>query len=240
MPSAAGSSLGLIGLPGGTDTQKFRSFRSEEPSFTDLNFERLLIIRLHLHRVEIDGIRVQKRLCTGGYVGSSEVKIEDLEPSAATTHFKTDHLLRDIGTRAISAGFVTIGAQGAKFLLSFLAAAVLSRLLNPKDFGLVGMVLGFTGLVAVFAELGLSTATVQRENITQEQVSNLFWINVGFGGTLALICTLTAPLVARFYRDPHVSNIMLALSGIFLLTGSHRPTPSASHPADALPGDSHY
>jgi O-antigen/teichoic acid export membrane protein len=157
----------------------------------------------------------------GGNVGSSsEVKVPNLEPPKPEAQFQTDHLLQDIGRRAISAGFVTIGAQGAKFLASFAAAATLSRLLSPKDFGLVGMVLGVTGLVAVFMELGLSTATVQRKDITQEQVSNLFWINVAFGTALALICAAVAPLVARFYRDPHVTNIMLALSASFLLTSS--------------------
>jgi len=82
------------------------------------------------------------------------------------------------------------------------------------------MVLGVTALVGVFNALGLSTATVQRDTITQQQVSNLFWINVGFSGILAAVCTGLAPLMARFYHDPRVTGIMLALSMTFLLTGS--------------------
>ncbi len=144
------------------------------------------------------------------------------DPGAAsqTEHFSTDHLLPNIESRAVSGGFVTIGAQAVKFLLNFVAAAVLARLLSPKDFGLVGMVLGATALVGVFKELGLSTATVQRETITQQQVSNLFWINVVFCGILAMISAALAPWVARFYRDPQVASIMVALSLTFLLTGS--------------------
>jgi len=144
-------------------------------------------------------------------------------PAAATPeveHFRTDHLLHNIGHRAVSGGFVTVSAQGAKFVLNFLAAAVLARLLNPRDFGLVGMVLGVTALVGVFTQLGLSIATIQREKITQAQVSNLFWINVAFSGLLALISVALAPLTAKFYHDPRVTGIMLALSITFLLTGS--------------------
>src|ERR1051325_5371466 len=131
-----------------------------------------------------------------------------------------DHLVNDIGTRAVSGGFVTVSAQVAKFLLNFAAAAVLARLLNPREFGLVGMVLGVTGLVGIFRELGLSTATVQRETITQQQVSNLFWVNVSVTVFLTVTCSGLAPLVARFYHDPRVAGIMVALSFTFLLTGS--------------------
>lgn len=158
----------------------------------------------------------------GGYLASSlkTEEVNDLSAHNPAEHFRTDHLLQNIGSRAVSSGFVTIGAQAAKFILNFAAAAVLARLLTPRDFGLVGMVLGVTALVGVFNALGLSTATVQRDTITQEQVSNLFWINVGFSGLLAAISAGVAPVVARFYHDPRVSGIMLALSMTFLLTGS--------------------
>ena len=82
------------------------------------------------------------------------------------------------------------------------------------------MVLGVTGLVGVLKEMGLSTATVQRESITTQQVSNLFWINVAFSGVLTLITAGMAPLMAKFYHDPRVTGVMLAMSFTFLLTGS--------------------
>ena len=147
-------------------------------------------------------------------------KESDSAAAPEVEHFRTDHLLENIGHRAVSGGFVTFSAQAAKFLLNFAAAAVLARLLSPGDFGLVGMVLGVTAVVGVFKELGLSTATVQRASITQEQVSNLFWINIGFSGVLSCVCALLAPWIAKFYHDPRVTNIMLSLSITFLLTGS--------------------
>lgn len=135
-------------------------------------------------------------------------------------HFRTDHLVENLGKRAVSGGFLTAGAQGAKFVLNLLSAAALARLLSPKEFGLVGMVLAVTGLLGLFKELGLSTATVQKETITQEQVSNLFWINVGLSGAVGVASICMAPLVAWFYHDPRLTAIMLVLSVTFLLTGS--------------------
>jgi len=147
-------------------------------------------------------------------------KYQNAEAAPQRDVLSADHLVRDIGTRAVSAGFVTIGAQAAKLVLNFAGAAVLARLLAPREFGLVGMVLGVTGLVGLFKELGLSTATVQRETITQQQISNLFWVNVAVSGVLTAIGFGLAPLSARFYHDPKVTGIMMALSLTFLLTGS--------------------
>ena len=155
---------------------------------------------------------------TSESAGSGEVRTSNEE--LHERHFRTDDLVADIGHRAVTGGFITISAQGGKFLLNFAAAAILARLLNAKDFGLVGMVLGVTGVVGVFRELGLSTATVQREKITQEQVSNLFWVNVGFSGILTVLCAALAPLVAWFYQDPRILGIMLFLSLTFVVTGS--------------------
>ena len=59
-------------------------------------------------------------------------------PTPDTEHFRPDHLLHNLGKRAVSGGFVTVGAQAAKFVLNFSAAAVLAGLLTPKEFGLVG------------------------------------------------------------------------------------------------------
>src|SRR5439155_18699530 len=58
------------------------------------------------------------------------------------------------------------------------------------------------GYLIVFMDAGLSTATVQRENITQAQVSNLFWINVALSSAAALVLATSSPLVAWLYREP--------------------------------------
>jgi PST family polysaccharide transporter len=135
-------------------------------------------------------------------------------------HFSTGHLLGNIGHRAVTGGVVTVAAQAAKLALTFGGAAILARLLSPRDFGLVGMVLGVVNVVGIFNELGLSTATVQQQDITQEQVSNLFWVNVGISGIVSAVSCGLAPLLAWFYREPRITWITLALSSMFLLTGS--------------------
>jgi len=103
---------------------------------------------------------------------------KDLPGNSRQEYFDTEHLTDAIGARTARGGVVTIVSHGLKFALSIVATAVLARLLTPHDYGLIGMVAVFTGFVAMFKDLGLSLATVQRPEITDEQISTLFWVNV--------------------------------------------------------------
>src|SRR5262245_22246128 len=95
----------------------------------------------------------------------------------------------------------------------------MARLLNPKDFGLVAMVLVVTVVYDLFSTAGLSAVTVQRETITHEQVSTLFWVNALVGTILALACFASAPLLSSVYHEPRLFWIAVALAAGFFMTG---------------------
>jgi O-antigen/teichoic acid export membrane protein len=144
-------------------------------------------------------------------------------PSATATveqHFETSHLLTNLRQRTISSGLITVAAQGAQFLLNLAYIMVLARLLAPEEFGLVAMVTTVMGFLRIFQDAGLSTATVQRREITHGQVSNLFWVNVGVGGVITLLVAVSAPGIAWFYHEPRLEGITLVLSITFLLASS--------------------
>lgn len=134
-------------------------------------------------------------------------------------HLDTEHLRQNLSQRALSGGAITGIAQGFKFLLNLASAVILARLLSPPEFGLVAIVGALMSILRVFREGGLSTATIQRENITQVQVSNLFWINLSLGGLLTLICAACAPLIGWFYRDDRLIGITLFLALTFAING---------------------
>lgn len=102
-------------------------------------------------------------------------------------------------------------------ILTFGYNAVLARLLSPHDFGLFAMAMVVAGFLQVLKDAGLSTATIQRENITNAQVSNLFWINAAVGATAMLGMATTAPLVAWFFHQPELIGITVVMSPAFLL-----------------------
>jgi O-antigen/teichoic acid export membrane protein len=125
----------------------------------------------------------------------------------------------EIGWRTAYGAAWIAAAQIGRQIVSLAAIAVLARLLSPQDYGLSGMAMAVVGFVSVFAELGLSAATVQANVLTNEQVSTLFWINVSCGVTLTLLLGAAAPLVARFYGDPRVAGLTATLGLGFSIAG---------------------
>src|ERR1700743_855296 len=95
--------------------------------------------------------------------------------------------MQDFKEKTLRGGVARLCSLGADFLLRLLSVMILARLLAPKDFGLVGMVTAFTGGLSLFRDFGLSAATIQRETVTDEQISTLFWINLAFGAILAAL-----------------------------------------------------
>ena len=128
--------------------------------------------------------------------------------------------MQDLRQRTIRGGFAKVCAQGTTFLLRMASLMVLARLLEPTDFGLVGMVTAVTGVLNLFRDFGLSTAAVQRTSVTHEQTSTLFWINIMVGSVLALFLFGMAPFVARFYHEPRLYWVTIVLAGGFVLNAA--------------------
>jgi PST family polysaccharide transporter len=128
--------------------------------------------------------------------------------------------MKDLKTRALRGGLAKVCAQAATFSLRIGSLMVLARLLDPKDFGLVGMVTAFTGVLNMFRDFGLSAAAVQRANITEDQASTLFWINLVVGATLCLIMLALAPVIATFYHEPRLVWVAAVLACGFLFNAA--------------------
>jgi PST family polysaccharide transporter len=126
--------------------------------------------------------------------------------------------LDDLKRKSVRGGAVTFLAQGLLVLIHLASTVVLARLLSPEDYGLISMVLAITAFAGLFRDLGLSTASVQRSDLTQAQLNTLFWINVGMGCALTVIVAAVSPLVAWFYREPAVLELTIALSAVFIIS----------------------
>ncbi|MBB6142857.1 PST family polysaccharide transporter [Silvibacterium bohemicum] len=129
--------------------------------------------------------------------------------------------MKNLKEKTIRGGIARLSAQAANFALRLGSLMILARLLGPKDFGLVGMVTAFTGILTLFRDFGLSAAAVQRIDVTDEQISTLFWINILVGAILAVLTAAAAPAIAAFYHEPRLLAVtaVLALGFVFNAAG---------------------
>jgi PST family polysaccharide transporter len=144
---------------------------------------------------------------------------QDLTSSTPDKHFQTDHLKVNLGGRAARGGAVAITSQGLKFIVTLAATSVMARLLTPQDYGLIGMVAVVTGFVSMYKDLGLAAATIQKPEITSEQISTLFWVNLFLSLAITVITSAIAPVVAWFYGEPRLTWITIVTSFGFLISG---------------------
>lgn len=112
-----------------------------------------------------------------------------------------------------------MGAKVITIVLHFAFTFILARLLTPEDFGIVAMVLAITVFAEIFKDAGLSAAAIQRKDLSDDQQSNLFWLNFAVGLVLTLIVASLAPAIAWFYDRTELIAVTLALSLSFVITG---------------------
>ena len=127
--------------------------------------------------------------------------------------------IADLKRKSVVGGVAAVSAQGAKFVVQTATTMVLARLLSPEDFGLQGMVLVVIGFLGLFRDAGLGMATVQRLEVTHEQTSTLFWINVAVGAILAALCAALAPLLVSFYHEPRLYWVVVVSGAMFMFNG---------------------
>lgn len=96
--------------------------------------------------------------------------------------------------------------------IQFLVMIVMARILDPSDYGLVGMVAVFTAISQTLIDGGFSQALIRKQNRTEIDNSTAFYFNIGVGLILYLLLFLLAPLAADFYNEPKLCGIMRGIS----------------------------
>jgi O-antigen/teichoic acid export membrane protein len=97
-------------------------------------------------------------------------------------------------------------------------AIVLARLLTPHDFGLAAMVIVFAALVPIFSDLALGSALVQRERLSEEDRSTVFWTSAAMGLLFTILGVGLSWPIASFYGEPAVQPLFAVLSISFFVT----------------------
>lgn len=108
-----------------------------------------------------------------------------------------------------------ICAQGVSLIISI----ILARLLSPRDYGAISMVMIFITIANVFVDSGFANALVQKKDADSIDFSTVFYFNMVFSIVLYLIIFLGAPFIAKFYNMQELSSVLRVLGIQILISG---------------------
>lgn len=101
--------------------------------------------------------------------------------------------------------------------LQFVIMIIMARLLNPDDYGLIGMLSIFLAVSQSLIDSGFSQALIRKQDRTQTDNSTVFFFNIIVGIVLYLALFFMAPFIAEFYDMPILVSITRILGiGVFI------------------------
>lgn len=87
------------------------------------------------------------------------------------------------------------------YIVQFILGVFMARILNPRDYGLIGMIMFFFAVANAIVEGGLGNAYIQKKDANETDASTVFYLNLIISGLLYALFWITAPLVASFFNE---------------------------------------
>jgi lipopolysaccharide exporter len=112
-----------------------------------------------------------------------------------------------------------LAVRGLDRAIGFGSIMVLVRLLGPHDFGLVAMATSILGLLEMLSAFGFDVALIRQTSADRGHYDTAWTFNVLVGVTVAMVLALLAFPAARFYGEPRVAYLMLALAAAPIFQG---------------------
>ncbi|MEM1249142.1 MAG: oligosaccharide flippase family protein [Acidobacteriota bacterium] len=110
----------------------------------------------------------------------------------------TPHVARQTATSSL----LMLGVSSIEVPLQLGTLAIVARLLEPRDFGLMAMAMAVAVLFESFWSFGFPTAVVQSEQLGASQVRQMMRYNLRIVTKLSLGLALSSPLIAAAFREP--------------------------------------
>ncbi len=97
--------------------------------------------------------------------------------------------------------------SGTLQLLNAVFGIILARKLSHADYGLIGMLMIFAMVANSLQDSGFVTALTNRRDATHRDFNSVFWFNIVVSMLMYVMFFFCAPLIARFYREPLLTDL---------------------------------
>ncbi len=124
-----------------------------------------------------------------------------------------------IKSKSVSGFLIGLSEGGFTYVIKLIATMIMARFIDPADFGLIAMLATVMVFADLFKDMGLNLATIHRQTIDHEQLSNLFWINTFIGIGIGLLLAWSGNLLAWFYHEERLKIISITMAFIYPVAG---------------------
>jgi O-antigen/teichoic acid export membrane protein len=107
----------------------------------------------------------------------------------------------------------TASGFGSRFVVMLVAA----RILAPYEIGLYAIVNLVLGFASIFAVGGLTQGIIAKQDVSPDQLSSLFWLNLLLNIVICIVVALSAPALAAYYGQPRLFGLLVVAALVFLV-----------------------
>lgn len=113
--------------------------------------------------------------------------------------------------------FITFFSTNAATAIQFGVTLILSRLLTPAEVGIFSITVVFTGIIAVFRDFGVSSYLQREKDLPPHKIRSALGLLLTTSWTLAAFIYCVSGLVANYYGQPGIKNVLHVLTISFVL-----------------------
>lgn len=108
-------------------------------------------------------------------------------------------------------------ATVASIGISFLQITLLARIIEPHQFGLLTISMLVIMIADTISDFGISNSIIQRKNISEVELSTLYWINVIIGLLVFFLVFVLSGLISDLLNQPEIKPLVQLLAFAFII-----------------------
>ncbi len=102
--------------------------------------------------------------------------------------------------------------------IGILFSIIIARLLSPDDYGMIGLLSIFTTLAVAIQESGFVLALTNKKEITCNEYSTIFWVNLLISIFVYIVLYIFAPTIAIYFKEPELTQLSRYLFCNFVIS----------------------
>jgi O-antigen/teichoic acid export membrane protein len=100
--------------------------------------------------------------------------------------------------------------------IHILQLMILARYLTPHDFGISAILIVVIGFSQTFVDFGLSKSIIYKSDVSSEQLSTLYWLNILLSLIVYVFIFFLSPIIADFYNEKSLDKLIILISISFV------------------------